>query len=271
MLELFSAWIPNIFPLRKSLFCGHIQRYVGWYSDLIHLRIRVPAGLSQRAAGMNSLGQGVLEPPLTATETLQWVCNCALLHQGFVSLRWAHYMLLSKTTWYPISQHCLSPSSTQHHHDNVLNWSYILLAGYFFVYFPFLFHSSNSEISLLEPPEPLGATGESSFSLHQETSMSFQCSPMVHQPLLPGLSSWRAAVRPGRAFPHVVLSGDCLTVVSGFCVRTRRREGTEGPHLRRAEQLEEGGLDQSWDLWVRSCWPARIWGLRRQVSIKALK
>lgn len=61
-------------------------------------------------------------------------------------------------------------------------------------------------------------------------------------------------------------------MVSGFCVRTRRRKGTEGPRSRRAEQRQEGDLEQNWDLWVRSCWLARIrGGLCRQVSIKALK
>lgn len=68
--------------------------------------------------------------------------------------------------------------------------------------------------------------------------MSSQCSPLVHQPFLPGLSSGKAAAHPGRAFPHPQLSGDSLTVVSGFRVRTRRREGAEG-------QRQEGALGRA--------------------------
>lgn len=32
-----------------------------------------------------------------------------------------------------------------------------------------------------------------------------------------------------------------------------------------------GRPGDSWGLWVRSCWPARSWGLCRPISIKALK
>lgn len=39
--------------------------------------------------------------------------------------------------------------------------------------------------------------------------MSSQGSPLVHRPFLPGLSSAKAAARPGRAFPHPQLSGEC--------------------------------------------------------------
>lgn len=82
-------------------------------------------------------------------------------------------------------------------------------------------------------------------------------SPLVQQPFLPGLSSGKAAACPGRAFPHPQFSGDCLTVLSGFTWAGRGR-GTG----------QEGGLDQSWALWLRSCWPSRIRGLCPQLSIK---
>lgn len=135
--------------------------------------------------------------------------------------------LILKFIFPGVSQHLPFHSSTCQQRANVpIKVTSLQLAIFssFLLFLPLFQFGSLALVASRENP-----AGESSFSLGQEAEMSSQCSPLVPRPFLPGLSSAKAAAHPGRAFPHPELSGDCLTVVSGFRVRTRRREGAEGP------------------------------------------
>lgn len=87
--------------------------------------------------------------------------------------------------------------------------------------------SSNSEISLVASREK--PTGEKLIFPSSENSVSFQCSPMVHRPLLSARAPPRLSVTLEALFPHAVLSGDGLTMVSGCCLWLCGWKVAEGP------------------------------------------